>query len=295
MIPQWAKRNGWTPWHLIGAVALPVLAVLAMFRDWADIVYIAWRDDEQSHIFLVPVIVAWLVWVRRGRLTRCSPTSGWLGALMVAAGFAANWYGLVEVHDGLRHGGAVLLLAGAFIAVAGQEVLYRMLPAFLVLAFLIPVPGVVRQSIALPLQTGTAYLTQHILLLFDVDVIRSNNLLVVNGEAITIAEACNGMRMVFALFLVSFGFAYGTALRPYVRIVVVALSPLTALLCNVIRTVATAWVYGLELSDDAKMNFHDYTGWVMLFVALLLLMGVVRVFRWALLPVTPYPLAYEYG
>ena len=83
-------------------------------------------------------------------------------------------------------------------------------PAFLVLVFLVPVPGFLRQELALPMQTITAQATQSVAELFGMNVERWGNTLAVNGTQIAVAEACNGMRMVFTLILVSFTFAFIT-------------------------------------------------------------------------------------
>jgi hypothetical protein len=39
--------------------------------------------------------------------------------------------------------------------------------------------------------------------------------------------------------------------------------------------------------------FHDWSGWLMLPIAFFLLMSVLRVLKWALLPVMRYNLAYH--
>jgi exosortase len=167
-----------------------------------------------------------------------------------------------------------------------------MLPAFFVLLFIIPVPGRIRQQIALPLQAATAEVTRQVFEVFAVPVERSGNTLNINGKDVAIAEACNGMRMTFALGLVSYAFAFGNPLRNYVRFIVVALSPVFAILCNVVRLLPTVWIYGNH-SENLGNYFHDVSGWVMLFVAFLMLMGVMRLLRWALVPVTKFTLAYD--
>jgi exosortase len=164
--------------------------------------------------------------------------------------------------------------------------------ALLVLAFLVPVPGTIRQSVAVPLQTATASVTQAIFEIAGMPIERSGNLLTINHVDVAVAEACNGMRMVFALVLVSYAFAFSLPLRQSVRIVVLAASPLAAILCNVIRLVPTIWLYGYGPSSVAS-QFHDLAGWLMLPVAFGLLLGIVRVLRWALLPVGRFNLAMQ--
>jgi exosortase/archaeosortase family protein len=98
--------------------------------------------------------------------------------------------------------------------------------------------------------------------------------------------------MMFALALAMFAFAFGSPLRTYARILVLAATPITAVACNVVRLVPTVWLYGYYPSDLAG-TFHDVSGWVMLVVAFLLLLAIVRLLRWAMVPVTEYTLAYD--
>jgi exosortase len=164
--------------------------------------------------------------------------------------------------------------------VMGSELVWRFLPAFLVLALLVPVPGLVRQQITLPMQTATAEVTHQLLTMLGYHVPRSGNTLTINGTTVGIAAACNGLRMVFALVLVSYAFAFATPLTWYSRALVIALAPVAAIVCNVIRLVPTVWLYGYGPEPWADA-FHELAGWAMLIVAFFLLMGVVRLIQWA--------------
>jgi exosortase/archaeosortase family protein len=118
------------------------------------------------------------------------------------------------------------------------------------------------------------------------------NVLIVNGQQIAVAEACNGLRMVWGLILVTYAFAFSIPLRPLTRTVLLVLSPFVALLCNIIRLVPTAALYGYadrELADQ----FHDISGWVMLPIAFIGLLITIRLLRWALVPVGRFNLAYQ--
>lgn len=285
------NRNGWSRrWHPWAALAMAAAGVLATFDAWSDIARIGTLDEESSHVLLVPAVVGWLVWVRRGRLRHCKPDGKWVGTLMIAAGWLLWSYGYSHEVQSFWHGGAVLVAAGAGLTVLGRDVFIRFLPAFGALLFLIPVPGRARYYVAQPLQTATAQVTQSVCEVLGMRVARQANLLTINGTNVAIAEACNGMRMVFTLFLVCYTFAFVTALRGYVRVLVLAASPLTAVVCNVVRLVPAVWMYG-HTSPAAADRFHDVAGWVMLGVAFVVLMGITRVLRWAMLPVTPFNLA----
>jgi len=288
-LPPGLRRGGWSVWHGVAAVALAAAGVYATFDAWADIYRVMLKDEESSHIFLVPIVAAILVWIRRRRLRFCRPTGLWIGPVLVALGWLVHSYGDARMITAFWQGGAVLVVIGCVFSVLGLEMLKKFWPAVLVLGFLVPVPGGVRQDIAMPLQTATAVITEHTLLVLGMPIDRAGNVLAINGVDVAIAEACNGLRMVFALTLVSYAFAFSTPLRGYVRVIVIAASPLSAVLCNVVRLVPTVWLYGYAAEETADL-FHDVSGWLMLFVSLLLLMGMIRALRWALVPVSRYTL-----
>jgi len=269
---------------------------LAMGDAWADIVNLVVADlrtqqDENTHILLVPIVAAWLVWVRRGRFRHCRPRGHFIGLLIMLAGWAIYWAGDAYYVLAFWHAGAVVMAIGCLCTVLGMDAFFAFLPALFALGFLIPVPGRVRHAISLPLEAALTQATQEVCQLLGMAVERSGNHLWSNGVEVEIAEACNGMRMVFALVLVSFTFAFGTPLRWYVRLLVVAASPFSAIFCNLVRLVPTVWLYGYhpKIAD----TFHDYSGWIMLPTAFLLLMAIVRALRWALLPVAKFTLAYD--
>lgn len=287
--PQSRWRWSRSEWVALGL--LLALATLATWDAWREMAWMATNSEEQSHIILVPIIAAWLAWVRRERLRKCPRDGRIVGVLLVMVGWAMNMVGDLNMISSMWHLSAVLILVGCFLSFAGWQYLRRLLPAFAVLAFLVPVPGIIRQEIALPLQEATAKATASVLGIFGTEVERTGNALIINDVPILVAEACNGMRMAFALFLVSYTFAYSVPLRDPVRILVLVLSPLTGIVCNVIRIVPTALVHGY-VSPEAGDIMHDIGPWIMLPIAFLLLLGVVRALRWALVPVYRYTLAY---
>lgn len=291
-MPAVWRKNAWNLWHVLGALALVSLAVAVAWPAWADIIQIARVDEEASHILLVPIVVLWLVFVRRRRIRRLRPTGQWVGVLLAGLGVAISIYGYQRDIQSFWHGGAILAAVGALVSVVGREVLVAYLPAFCVLAFMVPVPGTFRQPFALRLESATAIVTQQIFDVLGVAVERSGNQLSINGTPVEIAEACNGMRMVFTLVLVSYAYAFGTPLRGYVRFLVLAMCPVSAIVCNVIRLVPTIYLFG-QLPREQAWMVHDIGGWVMLVIAFGLLFGIIRVLQWAMLPVANFTLAYD--
>jgi exosortase len=278
-------------WHVVFAAVMGALGVIALLPAWQDIYRIAVRDEEESHVFLVPLVALWLVWVRRTRLRHCKPSFRLVGPLIVAAGWVISMIGFYYGIQSFWHGGAVMVMIGCVLSVLGKNVLFRFFPAIAVLVFLVPVPSRFRLELSLPLQSWTAQITQKGLDVMGLDAEVTNNALRINGQNVTVAEACNGLRMVFALILVSYAFAFSMPLKNFVRFMVLLASPLAAIFCNVIRLLPTMWLYGYHSS--LADGFHEYSGWMMLPLAFLMLYGIIGTLRWAMIPVSRYTLASQ--
>lgn len=292
-----ASKYGWSIKHVIMIAMLVIASVFAAFPQWQDIAMIAMKDEEASHILLVIPIAVWLVWIRRIRFRRCRPRASWVGSLMVLAGYilsSLSFSETVQFQAGL-HGGAVLMLVGAITTVVGTQVMANFIPAVMILGLLVPIPGNIRLAIAGPLQNATARVTTTVLETLGFYVERSGNLVNINDMPIAVAEACNGMRMVFALVLVSYAFAFTVPLRNSVRLMVLLLSPVAAIITNVIRLAPTVMLYGYADPENTKFadGFHDMAGWLMLPIAFLMLVGITRALRWALVPTYRFTLATQ--
>jgi len=278
---EWGFRDG------ILLVALLGLAVVATREAWEEIFLLGWRDEENSYVLLAPLVAAWLFWIRRDRLRFCAPQPTLAGPALVALGAFFGWLGPEYGIDAVWHVGALFVVCGAGLTVLGWRFVRTFLPAVIALLFVLPTPGVIRQAIALPLQNVSANITQSILETFGVPVFLSGNLLTVNDHAVAVAEACNGMRMVSSLALVTYAFVFSVPMRQWVRAAFLIFSPFIALVVNIIRLTPTVLLYGYS-SQSVADRFHDFSGWAMLIVALFMLWVFQVLLKWLEIPIVPY-------
>ncbi|MCC6581319.1 MAG: exosortase/archaeosortase family protein [Phycisphaeraceae bacterium] len=282
-------RNGWTLLHLIGAAAMLLASLWVTWDAWSDVIALTMRQEEFSHAALALPLALWLAWVRRGRLRICQPIGTWIGPAMIFAGGALSTIGYQQAIEVFWHGGSLMIVCGSVLSVLGRDALAQFAPAWAVLIFLIPVPGTIRQALAVPLQSVVTSATAWFFDLAGQPLQQNGNLLTIHGVDVAIAEACNGMRLVFALILVSYALAFSLPLRRYVRLLILLASPLSALLCNILRTIPTVWFYG-NWPSRADF-FHAVSGWIMLLAAFGLLMAMLKVLKWATVPITRFTLA----
>ena len=279
--------RGWRQFDVIALAVLLTGAIAASWSAWQDIFSQAWHNPEQSHILLAIPVALWLGWLRRGRLARCQPEHSLLGPVVIAGAWVLGNIGLSRSIDLFWHLSAILLAAGAILTVTGPKLWIRFAVPAVALLALLPVPASIRMEIAQPLQDISARCSQFLLDIVGIPVVRTGNVLIINGESVAIAEACNGMRMVAALGLVAYTFAFSIPARRLVRVLLLVLSPLLAVVVNILRLMPTVLFYGYASKPTADA-FHAFSGWFMMVAALGVMWGTIRLLRWMELPVLNY-------
>lgn len=261
---------------------------VATLDAWTNIFEAGRLDLEQSHVLLAVPLAAWIFWLRRARLRQCEMRHRWVAIPVLIGALLLSRVGLQNGWDIFWHLGAILVAFSSIIGALGLRSVVVFLPVFGALLFALPVPGFIRQHVSVPLQSASAATTEALFELVSVPVARAGNVLEVNGNSVAVAEACNGMRLVSALALVAYAFIFSVPMRGWVRVLLLGISPLLALVVNILRLVPSALFYGYGTADNAKL-FHDLSGWGAMGVALALIWGILALLRWLEVPVTPLP------
>lgn len=280
----------WSQWTALQAMAAMAAAVLACLPAWRDIYLSATADPDNGYIVLVPAVAAWLALCRRRRLRSAGRNGLWIGPVIVF--FAAGLYllGGATPNTLALHLGAIGVLVGAIWSVAGRSVMLRMTPAVVALLFLAPVPMAILLPIIDALSTWSVVLTASLLEILGVPALANGRELVVGVSGVSLGDDA-GVRMIAAIGLVTYAFAFGSPLRHGVRILLVLASPLVAMVANVVRLVPYALV--AEHWNVATGIMGQVSGWLTLFLAFGMLYGGIRLLRYAHVPARRYALAYQ--
>ena len=91
--------------------------------------------------------------------------------------------------------------------------------------------------------------------------------------AIDIAEPCSGLRSLFAMMALTAGYAYFTQPTWFRRGLLFALSIPIAILGNVSRIFSIVIVAATCSADFATGFYHDYSGYIVFLVAILLMVA----------------------
>jgi exosortase len=240
--------------------------------DLADVLK---GSDDYSAGQLVPLIAIFLVWRERKALRECPLVpSWWAGIALLLFAEMVRTYGFLLMRQTAERYSLVLMVAGLVLMVAGLHVFRRVLWIILILFLMVPSPLVVHNLVSGPLQrlatTGSVFLLEA----FGVSVSQQGNVVMLNGNTpLAVAEACSGLRMLTAFIIVAAFIAYMVKRPRWQKGVLLASSIPVAVICNMVRIFATAVLMVYVSAETGQKFFHDFAGYVMMPIAVLLLFG----------------------
>jgi exosortase len=260
-------------------VALAVSATLAatlLATHWTTFGRMAdrWAHDPQySHGFIVPVFALVVLWSRRDMLKRMVWQPTWLGLGLLMIGALLR---VIAFRSDIEPLDALSLLPTVFglvWLVGGSSVLRWAWPALAFLAFMMPLPFSVENSLAHPLRAVATAMSTYALQTMGCPAIAEGNVILLDDIRLGVAEACSGLGMLMTFFALATAVAMVVAAPLRDRLLLVASAAPIAILANVVRISATGVAYHLAGRESAiaQVIYHDLAGWLMMPLALAIL------------------------
>jgi exosortase len=242
----------------------------SLVSQWAS-------DDDYSHGFFVVPLAAFFAWERRGALYRASSRPSLLGLLLVGASLAVFLAGTLGAELFLTRVSLIGVLAGAVLFVWGREHFRILLFPLAFLLLMIPLPAIVFNQIAFPLQLLASQAGEAVIAGAGVPVLREGNVLQLANTSLEVAEACSGIRSLISLLMLAIVLGYFTEPRIPGRIAIALAAIPIAIVANASRVAGTGLASHWIGPEAAEGFFHTFSGWLMFVVAFVGLIAVQRV------------------
>ena len=274
---QSPSRADLAPWLivLLGLAVMYVPSFIDLFRT-------IWSTDEQAHGPIVLGLSLWLV-SRKWSSVNALPASGARPALawpmLVVAGL---FYALGRSQGILifEVSSLVWMIAGLLLLLRGPAAVRLMWFALFFMLFMIPLPGIVVDTLTAPMKMAVSYVAEQILYAAGYPIARTGVMLQIGQYQLLVADACAGLHTLFTLE--ALGLLYLNVVRHASVLRNISLAILIvpiSFAANVIRVmVLTLITY--HWGDEAGQGFlHGFSGMVLFVSALLLIIAADSALR----------------
>lgn len=249
----------------LGFAMLFAQPITALVHDW-------WTLPEAGHGLLLAPVAIWLAW--KSRIREGATPSPVLGIAMLVFAVLIRYMSGLAAELFTMRASIVLALGGITVYHYGfRQLLHWWLP-FLLACLSIPLPELVTQALALPLQFKASQMGAALLKMRDVPVRLTGNVIRIPGNELFVTEACSGLRSLTALLSLAVLLG-GVVLRsPVTRVIFVLLAIPIAVVINGVRVFLTGFLVYFVDPALGKGFMHITEGWL-LFLVSLSCMGVL--------------------
>ena len=252
----------------------------------------AWStDDNYSHGFFIVPLAAFFAWERRDKFTAAPIAPSWLGLLVVAFSLLLLVAGLLGAELFLSRVSVIGTLTGSILFLFGWQRLRVLLFPLAFLLLMIPLPALIFNKIAFPLQLLASNVGEAAINGLDIPILREGNVLILANATLEVAEACSGIRSLVSLFTLGIVFGYFVDPRPWVRVVIALSAVPVAILANGLRVASAGVAAHYYGNAGVEGLFHEFSGWVVFVLAFMMMLGLQRLLQRWLPPQLPAHLA----
>ena len=225
--------------------SIPVLLTAGLFvllyarpayllaRDW-------WTNPEAGHGLLLAPLALWFAY-KSGVRPDARPNRA-LGVALLVGGIGFRWVADLAAELFVMRGSMVMALAGLVVWHYGARQLLRWWLPFTLFVLSIPIPDVVLNRVALPLQFIASKIGASLLAWRQIPVLLTGNVIHIPRHDLFVAEACSGLRSLTAL--ISLGVLLGAIVlrHPISRLFLLAVVIPVAIVLNGVRVFLTGFL-----------------------------------------------------
>jgi exosortase len=270
---------------LAGVVLWMYAGILSsLARQWAS-------DDNYSHGFFVIPLALYFIWERRARLSAAPLAPSLAGACLIVFSLGILLAGLLGAELFLTRISLIGLLGGIVLYVWGRHHFKILAFPLAFLLLMIPLPAIVFNQIAFPLQLLASRAGEAVIGLAGIPVVREGNVLQLPSRTLEVAEACSGIRSLVSLIMLAIVLGHFTEHRIGRRVLLAIAAIPIAIVANAARVAGTGLMAELVSPAAAEGFLHTFSGWLLFVVAFIGLVAVQR----ALTGSVPVPAASTGG
>ena len=264
------RLSPWAWGSILGAVTLVCVFSFESLKYMVEV----WSSmEEYGYAYIIPFVALFMIWQKRETLERLHLDGSWAGVVLVLIGVGLSILGDLSTLYIVVQYAFLVVLAGLALTFMGWQGFKEIWVPLLLLAFMIPLPNFLYQSVSAQSQLISSQLGVAIIRLFGISVLLEGNVIDLGNYKLQVVEACSGLRYLFPLMALGFIAAYFFKGALWKRaIIFLSTIPITILMNSfriaVIGIMVEHWGRGA-----AEGFLHDFEGWVIFMACTAVIVG----------------------
>ena len=264
---------------VLGAFVAAVALAIILFQDGLAYMVQAWSGQEEySYGYLIPFISLFLIWQKKDVLQTIPFSGSWAGSALTLIGVLFFLLGQLGAAYTIIQYSFVVVIFGLALAFAGWRGFRVIFVPLLFLAFMVPLPGFLNQTLSNSLQLISSQLGVAVVRLAGITVYLEGNVVDLGSYKLEVAEACSGLRYLFPLMTFGLIAAYFFKVALWKRVLLLLSTIPITIIINSLRIGLIGMTVEYWGPSMAAGVLHDFEGWVMFMVCT----GVLALEMWLL-------------
>ena len=242
------------------------------------------ESEDYSYGLLLPLVSAYVVYLKWPLLRRQAWQQSWLGLLIIASGLSLLIVGELAAELYTTRFSFVVVLTGLCWLLGSWELVRLLSFPLILLLLMLPLPELVTNKLTLPLQLISSAVAAWILQALGVPVLRQGNIIDLGVLQLQVVAACSGLRYILPLLALGMIYCYFFQRRAWKSMVLLLAVIPAAIMVNALRVVAMALVPAL-----LHGFWHVFSGWLIFLLCYAFLGLINRTLNGLWRDITPAP------
>ena len=252
-----------------------LLALLWLYLPFLKTLFAEWgTNDDYSHGYFIPFLSVYFIYAIRDQLKNIKIEPNNTGLVILLLGLGQLILGKIGSEFFTQRTSLIIVLLGLILFFLGWQYLKKLFIPIGYLIFMVPLPAIIWNKIAFPMQLFSSFLTEQIVSFLGIPIYREGNVIHLAQTTLEVVAACSGLRSLVTMFALSAALAFLSPLSGKKKLILFLAAAPIAIFANIVRLTATA-LMATKIGAEAAQGFlHEFSGIVVFLLGLSLLISV---------------------